>query len=358
MQINFKDKLRALRREKNITQALLADYLGITPQSVGKWERGEGYPDITLLPRIAFYFDVTVDELLCVDGTRVEEAIGEYIKRSDACRKNGEADKRVAVWEQAYAEFPNDCRVIEGLMLALDAKEIYPCPKVDAERIITLGETLLQRTTDAEQRKNALMCLCRTYDCIDKEKALKYADMCGSFYGTREELRAGILDGEDGVRACQSYIQSLVQMAALIAFGMTSKNALNNEEKIDALRFAVDIIMRLYDDGNVGFYAFDLSNYCSALASEYAASGDYDAALAALQNSCKYAVADANPRYTAYTASNVNRLKYNPPDVSKNFSGNACDLRLRELESVEFDPIRNDEIFLNAVSELKKNSGA
>ena len=75
MQINLKDKLRSLRLQKNITQEALANHLGITPQSVGKWERGEGFPDITLLPCIAFYFDITVDELLCVDQVRVEEAI-------------------------------------------------------------------------------------------------------------------------------------------------------------------------------------------------------------------------------------------------------------------------------------------
>ncbi len=82
MQINLKDKLRSLRLQKNITQEALAGHLGITPQSVGKWERGEGFPDITLLPRIAFYFDITVDELLCVDQARVEEAIAEYERQA------------------------------------------------------------------------------------------------------------------------------------------------------------------------------------------------------------------------------------------------------------------------------------
>ena len=61
--------------QKNITQEVLANHLGIAPQSVGKWERGEGFPDITLLPHIAFYFDITVDELLCVDQVGVEETI-------------------------------------------------------------------------------------------------------------------------------------------------------------------------------------------------------------------------------------------------------------------------------------------
>ena len=53
MDVNMKDKLRELRKKKNVTQEALANHLGITPQSVGKWERGEGFPDITLLPAIA-----------------------------------------------------------------------------------------------------------------------------------------------------------------------------------------------------------------------------------------------------------------------------------------------------------------
>ena len=40
MEIEIKDKLRTLRQQKNKTQDDLASYLGITYQSVGKWERG------------------------------------------------------------------------------------------------------------------------------------------------------------------------------------------------------------------------------------------------------------------------------------------------------------------------------
>lgn len=231
MQINLKDKLRSLRLQKNITQEALANHLGITPQSVGKWERGEGFPDITLLPRIAFYFDITVDELLCVDQVRVEEAIAEYERQAAIYQNNGENEKNLELWEQAYAEFPNDCRAIEGLMFAINRDAVYPCPKDKAERIISLGEKLLQKTTDARQRENAFQCLCYTYDGIDKEKALYYADMCGGFNVTREELRTTILDGEDGVKACQSYIDSLIHTAAMTALSMTSKISFSHEEK-------------------------------------------------------------------------------------------------------------------------------
>ncbi len=206
MKINLKDKLRALRQQKNVTQEALANHLGITPQSVGKWERGEGFPDITLLPKIAFYFDVTVDELLGVEQARVEEAIAEYKRQSKIFLHNGENIKNREIWEKAYSEFPNDCRVIEGLMSALDNNQIYPRPREDAERIIALGEELLQKSTDASQREYAIQILCYTYESIDNEKALYYADMGGSLWATKQSLRAFILNGEEGVEACQNNI--------------------------------------------------------------------------------------------------------------------------------------------------------
>ena len=144
MEVCMKETLRSLRQRKNVTQESLAKHLGITPQSVGKWERGEGFPDITLLPAIALYFGVTVDELLNVDRVRIDEKIKAYQDESHRLKNAGDNEKNRALWENAYAEFPNDCRVLFGLMFALNRDAVYPCPKEDAERIIMLGERILK----------------------------------------------------------------------------------------------------------------------------------------------------------------------------------------------------------------------
>lgn len=49
-----------LRKERGWTQTALADKLGISPQSVSKWECGVGYPDVTLFPIIAELFGVSI----------------------------------------------------------------------------------------------------------------------------------------------------------------------------------------------------------------------------------------------------------------------------------------------------------
>ena len=56
--------IAASRRNKGITQEELASYLGVSKPAVSKWESGQSYPDITLLPIIAGYFSLSVDDLL------------------------------------------------------------------------------------------------------------------------------------------------------------------------------------------------------------------------------------------------------------------------------------------------------
>ena len=57
-------KIAELRRDKGMKQDELAEMLGLSPQAISKWETGQGYPEITLLPKIAAVFGVSVDYLL------------------------------------------------------------------------------------------------------------------------------------------------------------------------------------------------------------------------------------------------------------------------------------------------------
>ena len=59
----FSDNLKRLRLEKQLTQEQAADKLGVSAQSVSRWECGNTYPDVMLLPEIARLYCVTVDDL-------------------------------------------------------------------------------------------------------------------------------------------------------------------------------------------------------------------------------------------------------------------------------------------------------
>lgn len=73
--LKLSENIVNLRREKKITQEDLADFIGVTKAAVSKWETGQSLPDILILPQLAAYFDVTVDELLGYEAQLNREQI-------------------------------------------------------------------------------------------------------------------------------------------------------------------------------------------------------------------------------------------------------------------------------------------
>ena len=58
------NKIKLLRANKGVTQEQLAEHLHISGQAVSKWENETSTPDITMLPLLAEYFGITIDELM------------------------------------------------------------------------------------------------------------------------------------------------------------------------------------------------------------------------------------------------------------------------------------------------------
>ena len=70
MQIKLGEQIKAFRRRDGRTQEELASALGVTAQAVSRWEKGICYPDMELMPSMANYFGVAIDELF---GDRVSQ---------------------------------------------------------------------------------------------------------------------------------------------------------------------------------------------------------------------------------------------------------------------------------------------
>lgn len=95
----FGDFLYELRKEQGMTQAELADKLGVTNKAVSKWETGEAMPETGLLLPLAEIFGVTVDELLNgrrSDGKKTERNGGGGEASDDEKEQNGDAFKSIA----------------------------------------------------------------------------------------------------------------------------------------------------------------------------------------------------------------------------------------------------------------------
>jgi len=84
-QTTLSERIKALRKEKNMTQLELAAKLNITDKAVSKWEAAEGNPDITLLAKLGEIFGVTIDYLLT--GKEPEEKIV-VMSKAELCARN------------------------------------------------------------------------------------------------------------------------------------------------------------------------------------------------------------------------------------------------------------------------------
>ena len=72
--------IRFLRKQNQMTQAQLADRVGVTDKAVSKWERDVSYPDIAIFPKLADIFGITVNDLLreCTDDGQPSRLLRVY----------------------------------------------------------------------------------------------------------------------------------------------------------------------------------------------------------------------------------------------------------------------------------------
>ena len=107
MTLYIGENLKKQRKLRELTQEQLADILGVSFQSVSKWERGEGYPDIELLPTIAEYFGITTDELMGMKEIRDNADVEKILEQQKENMSKGLIRVNIELLEEAVKVHPN-----------------------------------------------------------------------------------------------------------------------------------------------------------------------------------------------------------------------------------------------------------
>ncbi len=360
MEFDFGKKLKELRTGREVTQETLANHLQISPQAVSKWERGEGYPDVALLPRIAAFFDVTVDELLGTGEEIKREKIAGWKEQSHKLRNAGDIDRDLVLWESAYCKYPRELDVIAAYMYSL-CQVFFSSPAKDektvkqGEKVIKLGEEILARSSDNGERYKAIQLIVFTYDKLgNTDKAKEYADMAPSI--CRNVLYTHIND-EDNLKSCQILVMNLLDLLTITIEEKIERHY-STETRIEIANNVLSMFQGLYKNGDYGFYNCRMSLYTSKLSRLYAIAGDKEKCLAALRDSFAYAKAydeyNAPGKPYAYSSPLVDKMVSDPGTITKSYTGNEVSLVLAWLKNSVYDPYRDDPEFLSIKTALEE----
>lgn len=154
--LHLPENLKKYRLLKNLTQEDVAEYLGITAQSVSKWERGESYPDITFLPALANIFETSVDLLIGMDTIRAEETRFNIHKKAVAYQRCGDYNSAEQTYRDALLIYPNKPGMILGLASTLALKG-------NTNEAIELMERGLPLSSNEKQKATMRAALCFLY---------------------------------------------------------------------------------------------------------------------------------------------------------------------------------------------------
>ncbi len=163
MKLNIGENIKRLRKQRDLTQEELAEILGVSCQSISRWEKGLCYPDMELIPIISSLFDISIDNLMGIDNIAEENSVNRYLKEFQIAVSQGKIEECIDIARKGVAEHPNSYPLLNKLMYALflsgsDDANIENWQenqeKYDDE-IVALGERIIKYCRDDEIRLEA-----------------------------------------------------------------------------------------------------------------------------------------------------------------------------------------------------------
>lgn len=199
MELFIGEKLKKLRRARDLTQEEMAAHLGISFQAVSKWERGDGYPDITILPVLASYFGVTVDELLGMNEIAAREAYRQVNLAWAEDNRAGRHRENVQRMKDALKQYPNDALLLVQLSTSLEKLDGTEAEKQAYLReSVAVQEQILRYGEDSEVRGATMYNICFAYWKLgQREKAIAQAKKLPNLYKARENALVYFLDANE-----------------------------------------------------------------------------------------------------------------------------------------------------------------
>jgi len=316
MNLTIGTSIKRLRKAKDITQEALANSLGVSFQAISKWERGEGYPDITMLPPLARVFGVTLDELMGMNALRDAEETQTLLGTSYANGAEGKIEANVSLLREGMKRFPAHDEIRTELARNLRALHT----EEGNEEAITLFEHVLAHCTDSRIRNRATAFLCDAYaETGQRARAAAIAHTLPDvLYGRL--IEADYLDGEEQQTALRNAFLSTAEALDWQFRRLYALGGLDDRETVAILHKSL-AVLEIVLNGEYLHLAVNVAERYFWLAQSYMRLDEPDNARNALASAVKYAEEyDNQPDAYTYQTLPLRGLAFRRENYSKNNS--------------------------------------
>ena len=241
--IKLGEKIKLLRKQKNISQEVFANYLGVSFQAVSKWENGNTMPDVTMIPAIASFFGVSTDELFNFNLYEIEKQVEDICDEAYKYRISN-PPKSEQILRDGLQRFPGNEIILNNLLYTLDYK-------TRADEVITLCKTLIESTKDDSVKYDACQILATCYKENGQDDLIQPTlDLIPEIYFTKLELMASLLNGEICFESAlkQKNISAISLIDMLIIAGKYLKKNGEIENAVLQFKIAQKVIDAFADD--------------------------------------------------------------------------------------------------------------
>lgn len=333
------EKIKDLRRKNDLTQEKLADHLGVSYQTVSKWETGITSPDLSLIVPLARLFKVTTDELFGfnenADILRKKHLDEEY----EETWKSGNLNKRFEVSKQAVKEFPDDMewhnRLAWAQAMGSFEYEDDTLYSREQEEAIKRFAFVIENTSNDKIRTSAIQGIVQYLSFRGrKDEAETYANLYPENYSlSKDEVLLHCLEGEKRIVHYQKMLdRAMSELLNLV--GTDSDTACDAQESI---------LHIMIPDGNYLYYHVFLQDIYHKRTIFRMKEADYDNALKMLKQAFYHA-----REYDLFISGKVSgkshpffdKIRWNAEEIIKTGTTTQVDDMLKFLEGPLFDPIR------------------
>lgn len=238
MAMTIGEKIKVLRKEKNLSQESLAKILGVTFQAVSKWETNTTVPDVNLIPSIASFFGVSIDELFDYNVLENEQKIHDICREAAQYRLD-DPIRAEEILREGLKQFPSNETILTVLVYAL-----WAIPDRDNDLIDTCKQ-LVDCATNEGVRCDVLRILAEAYHRAGElDQIAAVLEQIPEFYFTKMECVARLTDGKTSLDAAHFQMNlsgsSLLEMLNIMAKRLADLG--DNQRSKQCLRIANGVL--------------------------------------------------------------------------------------------------------------------